>query len=123
MSENVQPTDAAVELPAAFSHLSPYVRWSLATETERNIMRHESSMDEIRAFVDVMLDEVDKIVAHLNQFDVNALPAPELALMRMLLSLAEVAPAVEFYNRQAVIDGYDARRFPAEEAFVLRPSV
>ena len=32
-------------------------------------------------------------------------------------------PAVEFYQQPAVIDGYDPRRFIANESFALRPSV
>lgn len=110
-------------LPAAFAHLDPFIAWSLPSETERNIKRHETSMDDIRKFAEVMLENTDRIVEYLNGFDVNALRDEELALMHMLLSLAEVAPAIEFYQQQAVVDGYDPRRFAAEEDFVMRPSV
>lgn len=110
-------------LPEQFAQLKPFIAWSLATETERNIKRHESSMEEIEAFANAMLENVDAVVAHLNAFDVNALPHEERSLFCMLLSLAEVAPAIEFYQQQAVVDGYDPRRFPAEEDFVMRPAL
>jgi len=113
----------APALPAAFTHLDPFISWSLPLETERNIKRHASTMDEIRTFADTMLENVDQVVEHLNQFDVNVLPHEELTLMHMLLSLAEVAPAIEFYQQQAVVDGYDPRRFEADENFVMRPAV
>ena len=44
-----------------------------------------------------------------------------MTLMYLLLSLAEIAPAIEFYNQPAVIDGYESARFRADESFVMRP--
>jgi hypothetical protein len=111
-----------VELPSAFAHLQPFTGWSLATETERNTRRHEASMDEIQAFIDAMLADVDAIVAYLDAFG-ETLPPEARALMDMLMSLAEVAPVVECYRQQAVIDGYDPRRFVADENFVLKPAL
>jgi hypothetical protein len=110
-------------LPAQFAHLAPYTKWSLATETERNTLRNTSDMADITAFKDAMLADVDAIVTYLDSFKLDAMPADALALMYMLLSLAEVGPAVEFYKQPAVIDGYDPRRFIADEKFVLRPAV
>lgn len=112
-----------VKLPAQFSHLEAFKRWSLATETERNQLRNSSRMEEIVAFKDAMLADVDAVVAFLNGFPLNAMPPEPLALMHMLLSLAEVAPAVEAYNQPGVIDGYEPARFVADEAFVMRPPV
>jgi hypothetical protein len=111
-----------VELPAPFAHLQPFAAWSLATETERNIRRHAVSMDEIVAFADAMLADVDAIVKYLDGFG-ESMPDEALSLMQMLMSLAEVAPAIEFYQQQAVIDGYDPRRFVADENFVLKPAL
>jgi hypothetical protein len=116
-------TQTTIKLPAQFSHLAPFSRWSLATETERNRMRNSSNMHDIIAFKDAMLVDVDAIVSYLNGFPLEAMPAEPLALMHMLLSLAEVAPAVEAYNQPGVIDGYDPARFVADETFVMRPAV
>lgn len=113
--------ERATMLPAEFSRLQRFAQWSLASETERNVKRHASTMDGIVAFKDAMLPEIDAIVAYLNGFAQGAMPPEALALMYMLLSLAEVAPAVEFYRQPAVIDGFDPRRFVAQEGFVLRP--
>ncbi len=112
-----------IKLPAQFAHLEVFSQWSLATETERNRLRNSSAMADIIAFKDAMLVDVDAIVAHLNGFPLDAMPAEPLALMHMLLSLAEVAPAVEAYNQPGVIDGYDPARFVADETFVMRPPV
>ena len=115
---------SAAVLPEPFSALQPFVPvWALATETERNIQRHSVPMAEIVAFSDAMLPQVEAIVSYLNGFDVNALPPEATALMELLLSLAEIAPAIEFYRQPAVVDGYDPRRFAADETFVLRPAL
>jgi hypothetical protein len=111
-------------LPDAFAALQPFVSvWALPTETERNIRRHQAPMADIVAFSDAMLTQVDAIVAYLNGFDVNALPPEAATLMQLLLSLAEVAPVIEFYRQPSVVDGYDPRRFTADETFVMRPSL
>ncbi|WP_034300462.1 hypothetical protein [Herbaspirillum sp. RV1423] len=111
------------QLPAQFAHLSPFIGWSLATETERTRMRNTSAMSDIIAFKDAMLADVDAIVAYLNAFPLEAMPPREAALMHMLLSLAEVAPAVEAYNQPGVVDGYAFSRFAADENFIMRPPI
>lgn len=120
MIVDAQPRMTPV-LPAQFAHLTPFIGWSLPTETERNIKRHAASMEEIHQFIEAVLKDVDSIVAHLDANDINALPEEEQALMAMLLSLAEVAPVIECYGQQAVVDGYDPRRFQANESFSMSP--
>jgi hypothetical protein len=110
-------------LPESFESLLPFVGWSLATETERNARRNASNMDELVAFSQAMLADVDRIVGLLDHFPMDAMPAAETRLMYMLLSLAEVAPAVEQYKQPGVIDGYDPARFVADDDFVMRPKI
>jgi len=114
----------ARKLPAGFESLMPFVEsWALETETERNAQRHVVGMDAILAFRDAILPQVDDVVAYLNRHALATLDQhPEaMTLMYLLLSLAEIAPAIEFYNQPAVIDGYDSARFRADESFVMRP--
>lgn len=122
MEQAINTTQVA-ELPEQFAHLAPYAGWALPTENLRNIKRHNTSMEEIKAFGKVMLENVKPICDYLSGFDLNAYPPKETALMQLLLSLAEVAPAIEFYDTQAVVDGYDPRRFPATDNFVFHPSI
>jgi hypothetical protein len=113
-----------VALPEAFSELTPFVEiWALSTETERNKRRHTVGMEAIVEFKEAMLPRVDELVAWLNQFALASLPEDAQTLMYLLLSFAEIAPAVEFYRQPAVIDGYDPRRFVADETFTMRPAV
>jgi hypothetical protein len=124
IKNNTAPESSmAITLPPDFVHLTPFLHWSLATETERNRLRNASDMADILAFKDAMLADVDAIVAALNGYPLDAMPRQAQALMHMLLSLAEVAPAVEAYHQPGVIDGYDPARFIADEAFVMRPPI
>ena len=115
--------DSELLLPEPFARLMPFIGWSLATETERNTLRNASDMAELDAFAQAMLLDVDAIVAHLDAYPVDSMPQPEKRLMYMLLSLAEVAPAVEAYKQPGVIDGYDPSRFIADNDFVMRPKI
>lgn len=111
-----------IELPAPFADLQGYVGpWAKDSETARNIQRHAAAMDDIVAFKDAMLGRFDEILAYLNARDVNALDESEIALLQLLLSLAEIAPAIESYGQAEVIDGFDPRRFVAMEDFSMKP--
>jgi hypothetical protein len=117
-------SSVAKTLPAGFESLAPFVQtWALETETERSAQRHAVGMDSILAFRDAILPQVDDVVAYLNRHALATLGEhPEaMTLMCLLLSLAEIAPAIEFYNQPAVIDGYESARFRADESFVMRP--
>ena len=99
-------------LPNGFDDLEAFARdWALPTERERSLQRHRASIAEIKSFYETMLERVDAAMEHLNRFAMNELPAREQRLLDLALSLAEVAPAIEFYKQPAVIDGYDPRRF------------
>lgn len=113
----------AVALPEQFAPLNSYIQWALPTETQRNTVRHSASMQEIEAFSQAMLGQLDAALAYLDTFEGQPLPDEAQALMSMVLSLAEVAPAIEFYRQQAVIDGFDPRRFIADASFTLSPAL
>jgi pyruvate/2-oxoglutarate dehydrogenase complex dihydrolipoamide acyltransferase (E2) component len=99
-------------LPELFQDLEPFVSaWALATERERSGKRLSSSMEEIQAFYHALLPRMDSIIAYLNQFPLENMPADAQRLLYLSFSLAEVAPAVELFKQPSVVDGYDAARF------------
>ena len=114
---------AEIELPLGFEALRPFSDWALLTESERMLKRADALQGDIVRFRDAMIERVESVVEHLNTFPLDAMPTPERNLMAMLLSLAEIAPAVEFYHQPNVIDGFDPRRFLPDEDFILRPNV
>ena len=98
-------------LPAAFQDLEPWLAWSLATERERSIKRHASTIAEIKAFYEAMLARMDEILPYLEQFSPDDVPPETQRLFYLTLSLAEVAPAAELYGQPSVVDGFDVFRF------------
>ena len=102
-------------LPEPFGDLRPFVGWTLPTETERNHKRLTSDISEIQALYDAVLPRMEAIIEFLNAFPLENMPADAQRLMNMTLSLAEIAPAVEFYKQPGVIDGFPAARFVAAE--------
>ena len=112
-----------VVLPEQFASLNDYKQWALPTETQRNDFRHRSCMQDIEAFSKAMLVQLDAALAYLDTFGTEPLPDEAQALMSMVLALAEVAPAIEFYGQQSVIDGFDPRRFIADSTFKLAPAL
>jgi hypothetical protein len=68
-------------------------------------------MEEIQAFYAALLARMEAVIAYLDQFPLDSMPADAQRLMYLTLSLAEVAPAVELFKQPNVVDGYDAARF------------
>jgi hypothetical protein len=104
-------------LPEPFADLEDFAAvWALATESERSRTRQSYTMAELQAFYDAMLPRMETILAYLNQFPLDALPADAQSLLHLTLSLAEVAPAVELFKQPSVVDGYDiARLIPGHD--------
>ena len=110
------------KLPAEFARLESWSDWCLPTETERNRRRVSLGFAEINAFAEAMLPEVEAICAWVDAH--GTADAATLNLFHMLLSLAEVAPAIESYDPEVVVvDGYDTRLFVADEHHKLRPVI
>jgi hypothetical protein len=101
------------QLPEQFKDLQQLVDggWALPTERERNMKRLSSPMTEIKGLYDALLGRIDDIVAYLNQFPLDNMPEAARTLLNLTLSLAEVAPAVEFYGQPEVVYGFPPSRF------------
>jgi len=67
-------------------------------------------MQDIRAFYGAMLPRMEEILSHLDRFSPEDVPEDFQRLLFLTLSLAEVAPAVEWYG-QPSIEGLDVSRF------------
>jgi hypothetical protein len=113
MPQNGMEEKCVNSLPEQFRDLQRLVEqgWSVAAERERNAKRLSSSMAEIQALYDSMLPKMDDIITYLNKFPLDHMPEDARRLFYLTLSLAEVAPAVEFYKQPDVVDGFPASRF------------
>jgi hypothetical protein len=95
--------------PAAFADLEPFADWALATEAERYAKRVASSMDELQAFYDAAFPRLEDACAHLDAFDLNALPEDATRLLWLCYSLVNASFPVEVWRQARVPDSGAAR--------------
>ena len=98
-------------LPGGFESLEPFAAtWVLPDAAARMARRQASDMDEIRAFYEAVLPLGERALEHLRQFELGALPPEAENLLKLMLALAEVAPAVEWYDDPKVQGGFPIDR-------------
>ncbi len=102
---------AEVPLPEPFQSLEPFSAWALATERERRAKRLSSSMEDIQAFYDALFPQLEAVVAYLDQFPLDQLPAEAQPLYYLTLSLVEVTSAVELYHNPHIFEAIEPTRF------------
>jgi hypothetical protein len=103
-------------LPGQFVDLEPLVAdWVHPDVITRMTKRQSSTIADLKAFYDVMLPRGEAVLAYLRDYELGALPVQVTNLLRLMLMLAEVAPAVEWYDDPMVYDG-----FPIERVRFLR---
>jgi hypothetical protein len=84
MSENT--------LPAQFAKLSPWVAgWALATEQDRYMKLHSVTFEQLKAFYDAMLPEMDAIMAFLTTQPVEGMAPDAETLYKLAMTFAETA--------------------------------
>lgn len=122
MSTVVSQAKSDQTLPEGFQDLEGFVAaWSRASERERNRQRLSSSMPEIQTLYDALLPRMDAIIGYLNTQPLNDMSEEARRLFHLSLSLAEIAPAVEFYKQPEVIDGFPPERFVPVEVPYMTP--
>ncbi len=98
-------------LPRGFESLTSFVgSWALPDSIARSARRQTATMAEIKAFYDAMLLQAEQAVSYLENVPLGAMAPESENLLKLMLSLAEIAPAVEWYDQQQVYDGFDVTR-------------
>ena len=98
-------------LPPGFETLEPFAEdWVLPDAMARMHKRQTSAMADIKQFYAAMLPHGVTALEYLKQFALGTLPAEGEHLLKLMLSLAEIAPAVEWYNGPQVTDGFSVQR-------------
>ena len=99
-------------LPAGFQSLEPLVAaWSVSSEHARREQRASSSFAELQTYYALVGPRIRDIAAHLDQYPMGVLSAPQQALLQLALMFMEVALAVEFYGQPEVRDGFPRQRW------------
>lgn len=102
----------ASRLPKGFSALECWIDdWVLADSRARSEKRLNSSADALRAFYDGVLPHAEGALDYLSQRRLGELTEAEERLLKLMLALAEVGPAIEWYG-SGVPDAFDSHRFP-----------
>lgn len=103
----------AARLPREFAALERWLDdWVLPDSRARLEKRLTTSQAELQAFYDAMLIHAEQALAYLAKRKLGALAAADESLLKLLLSLAEVGPAIEWYGSGNHPDIFDPRRFP-----------
>jgi hypothetical protein len=98
-------------LPAGFEVLEQFVSdWVLPDAVARMTKRQSSDIRDIRRFYDAMLPLGERALVYLRDYQLGDLPTEGERLLKLMLSLAEVAPAVEWYDSPHVYDGFPISR-------------
>ena len=98
-------------LPGGFEALQPFVAdWVLPDAAARMARRQGSNIADIRCFYEAMIQLGARALDYLRGFQLGALPPEGERLLKLMLALAEVAPAVEWYNDPQVYDGFPISR-------------
>lgn len=98
-------------LPPGFQALETHVAtWVLPDASARMAQRQASRIEDLRAFYEAMLPMGEAALAWLRGYELGALPPESERLLKLMLALAEVAPAVEWYNDPRVFDGFPVER-------------
>ena len=100
------------------AELNPYLsRWALTTQSERELQRRGSNGAEMQAFYDAITPRMEGIIALLNTLPLEELTDNARLLMNLTLSLAEIAPHVEFYQGEPGVPfAFAEERFIADRA-------
>ena len=90
-------------LPSEFADLEPYAAdWVLPTEAQRNAFRIRRSMEELDAFHNAVFPRLDALCDYIDQFPLDAMPAPAARLLRLGQMVMEIMPATMVYRQPDV---------------------
>lgn len=107
----VNTTATTFALPKGFEDLAWLADWALPTERARHAKRVATPIEELQRVYDTLLPRIEGMIAHLDQFPVDALPPAEQNLMLLTLAFVEVSLSVELLHSPTVPDGFAPSRF------------
>ncbi|KQM99244.1 hypothetical protein ASE85_11080 [Sphingobium sp. Leaf26] len=93
------------QLPSEFTDLQPYVdEWALRGQTARYDQMLRAGIDQLRTFYDAMMPRMDAVIAHLNRYDIDAMPPAEQTLFNLAATFAETAHPIDFKWKKVQFD-------------------
>jgi hypothetical protein len=102
---------AGFPLPAGFEDLARFREYARPTERERHAYRLGTPIERLDEVYAALLVRIEAMIAHLDEFDIKALPAPEQNLLYLAFAFVEVASSVELLRSPDVPEGFAPARF------------
>ena len=98
-------------LPPEFADLERFAAdWALPSEAERNAFRIQRSMDELDDFHNAVFPRLDALCEHIDQYSLDAMPAPAARLLRLAQMVMEAMPATLVYRQPDVPNSIEPER-------------
>lgn len=85
-------------VPVGFEALLPFAKWNLPTADQRMTARRAASKEELRAVYDGVLPHIKAVLDACDKYALGELPESHQGIFNIALSIAEIAPHVEFYR-------------------------
>ena len=109
---NVSRHDSSPSLPEGFGAIEHFVdAWVLPDSSARAARRQAATMQEIRVFYDAMQPVAPSALDYLEKYAPDELPPQGMSLLKLMLALAEISTAVEWYGSARVPDSFEFSRF------------
>lgn len=114
-------TQRISQLPADFAVLEAFVaKWALGTSKQRHHARLQSTTAELQTFYTMILPEMHKLLAALDEYELGTLPEELHKLYWLSLSFAEIAPHIELYKGSVGVPyAFEEKRFIYETGNVV----
>ena len=101
-------------VPAGFEPLEKFAKWNLDTADERTKARREATGPELREFYEGVLPHIEAVLDACHQYPLGELPESHRGIFNVALSMAEIAPHIEFYRGQVGVPyAFEEPRFVA----------
>ncbi len=105
-------TSTVTLLPTEFADLERFAsEWVHDTEHARNVFRVNQSIEDLDDYYQTVFPRMDALCEYIDQFSLDAMPAPAARLLRLGQMLMEVVPAVEVYRQPDVPNAFEFERF------------
>ena len=90
--------------PAQFADLEPFADWALPSERDRYAKRISSSMEELQAFYDAAMPQLENNTDYLKSVSLDGISTEDHNLLWLFSSLVTVSFPIEAWRQARVPD-------------------
>ena len=90
--------EAKMNVPEGFEPLAEFAKWNIMTADERTKERRAATEEELGAFYAGVLPHIEAVLDECDKFALGELPESHRGIFNIALSMAEIAPHIEFYK-------------------------